>query len=157
MQVVVTASDVKNKLGDLFDAVEKDEAASVLIERNRRPVAMLLNAEVAEKVILGAYAQGVLPRSVAMQQLGMDWYGDLLQRMNTLGIKHPMASAADAQVMKQAADDVLSLLDPRAPALLAPSARGDDEREGPNCSSRHGAIDYAGPRGCAGDTPRFRR
>ena len=44
---VITASEVKNQLGDLFDAAEKDEAASVLIERNRRPVAMLLNAQIS--------------------------------------------------------------------------------------------------------------
>lgn len=108
---VVTATEIKNQLGDLFDAVEKDEGASVLIERNRRPAAMLLNAQVAEKAILGAYAHGVLPRAVAMQQLGLDWYGDLLQRMNAHGIERPSASAEDMHVMKQAADDVLASLD----------------------------------------------
>lgn len=105
---VVTATEVKNKLGDLFDAVERDEGASVLIERNRRPAAMLLNANVAEKAILGAYAHGVLPRAVAMKQLGLDWYGDLLQRMNTQGIDHPAASAMDRLEMKRAIDSVLS-------------------------------------------------
>ncbi|MBS0318085.1 MAG: type II toxin-antitoxin system Phd/YefM family antitoxin [Proteobacteria bacterium] len=111
---VVTASDVKNRLGDLFDAVEQDEAASVLIERNRRPVALLLNARIAEKVILGAYAQGVLPRSIAMEQLGLDWYGDLLQRMNVHGIPRPMVSAEDAARMQAAAHEVLSELGPEA-------------------------------------------
>jgi hypothetical protein len=111
---VITASDVKNQLGDLFDAVEKDQAASVLIERNRRPVAMLLNAQIAEKVILGAYAQGVLPRSVAMQQLGLDWYGDLLQRMNACGINRPSASPDDAAQMQEAADEVFAVPEPNA-------------------------------------------
>ena len=108
---VVTATEIKNQLGDLFDAVEKDEGASVLIERNRRPVAMLLNAQVAEKAILGAYAHGVLPRAVAMQQLGLDWYGDLLQRMNTHGIERPAASAEDMRVMKRSVDNVFASLD----------------------------------------------
>ena len=107
---VVTASEVKNQLGDLFDAVERDDAASVLIERNRRPVAMLLNARIAEKVILGAYAQGVLPRSIAMRQLGLDWYGDLLQRMNAHGISRPAASADDAAKMMKSLDQVFSSL-----------------------------------------------
>lgn len=107
---VVTATEVKNQLGDLFDAVEKDEGASVLIERNRRPAAMLLNVQVAEKAILGAYAHGVLPRAVAMQQLGLNWYGDLLRRMNVHGIEHPSASGEDMQAMKHAADEVLALL-----------------------------------------------
>lgn len=40
---------------------------------------MLLNAQLAEKAILGAYAHGVLTRGVGMHQLGLDWYGDLLQ------------------------------------------------------------------------------
>lgn len=107
---VVTATEIKNQLGDLFDAIEKDEGTSVLIERNRRPAAMLLNAQVAEKAILGAYAHGVLPRAVAMQQLGLDWYGDLLQRMNTHGIERPSASAEDMNVMKRSVDDVLGSL-----------------------------------------------
>jgi len=105
---VVTATEVKNQLGELFDALEEDEGKSVLIERNRRPAAMLLNARVAERAILGAYAHGVLPRSVAMQQLGLSWYGDLLQRMNTYGIERPSASSEDMEVMKNAADDVLT-------------------------------------------------
>lgn len=124
MQRVVTATDVKNQLGDLFDAVEEDEGASVLIERNRRPVAMLLNAQIAERAILGAYAQGVLPRAVAMRQLGLDWYGDLLQRMNVLGIPRPTASAADAEVMKRAADAVLGVPEPASP----PDARRPGQR-----------------------------
>ena len=109
---IVTATEIKNQLGDLFDAIEKDEGASVLIERNRRPAAMLLNAQMAEKAILGAYAHGVLPRAVAMQQLGLDWYGDLLQRMNIHGIERPSASAEDMNVMKRSVDDVLASLNP---------------------------------------------
>ena len=116
---VVTATEVKNQLGDLFDAVEKNESASVLIERNRRPVAMLLNAQVAEKAILGAYAQGVLPRAVVMQQLGFVWYGDLLARMNRHNIAHPAASAEDQRVMKQAAGDVFATI---TPPLARPKA-----------------------------------
>lgn len=107
MQVVATTK-IKNQFGDLLDALEKDEGASVLIEKNRRPAAMLLNARVAEKVILGAYAHDVLPRAVAMQQLGLDWYGDLLQRMNALGIERSSASAEDLHVMKQATDTVFA-------------------------------------------------
>ncbi|MGQ2992850.1 MULTISPECIES: type II toxin-antitoxin system Phd/YefM family antitoxin [Variovorax] len=104
---IVNAIDVESQLGELLDDVEKDEGASVLIERDRRPAAMLLSAQVAEKAILGAYAHGVLPRAVAMQLLGLDWYGDLLQRMNLHAIEHRSASAEDARAMKQAADDAL--------------------------------------------------
>ena len=69
----------------------------------------------AEKAILLAYTNGVLTRSVAMQQLGLSWYGDLLQKMNAHGIKRPSVSAADMPIMKRSADQVLATLDqPRA-------------------------------------------
>ena len=64
----------------------------------------------AEKAILRAYARGVLSRGVAMQKLGLEWYGDLLQRMNTHGIERPSASAADMLVMKRSADCALASL-----------------------------------------------
>ena len=76
-----------------------------------------LTMKQAEKAILGAYAHGVLPRAVAMEQLGLDWYGDLLQQMNTHGIERPSASVAAKLVMKRSADDVLASLEaPKAPA-----------------------------------------
>ena len=70
-----------------------------------------------EKAILVAYARGVLSRGVAMQRLGLDWYGDLLQRMNTHGIERPSASAVDKLIMKRSANCVLASLGaPKAPA-----------------------------------------
>lgn len=113
---IVSASDIKNKLGDLFDAVEKDEGVSVLIERNHRPVAMLLNAQIAEKVILGAYAQGVLSRSTAMQQLGIEWYGDLLVRMNIHRINRPVVPAGDCVQMLEAVDQAFASSNKALPA-----------------------------------------
>lgn len=74
-----------------------------------RPGEPLDASAAAEKVILLAYTNGVLTRSVAMQQLGLDWFGDLLMKLNAHGIKRPSASAADMQVMKQTADGVLGL------------------------------------------------
>lgn len=108
----MTASEVKNKLGDMFDAVERSQDATYVIYRNSRPVAMVLNAEVAEKAILGAYAQGVLTRAVAMKQLGMDWYGDLLVRMNELGISRPKASSEDMKTMLGCAHELLGQAGP---------------------------------------------
>lgn len=57
-------------------------------------------AAIAEKSTLIAYAEGVLPRAAAMQQLGLSWYGDLLQKMNAHGMKRPSISAADMLVME---------------------------------------------------------
>lgn len=75
---------------------------------------MLLNAQLAAKAILGAYAHGVLTRGVAMQQLGLDWYSDFLQKMNSHRIKRTSASPGDMLVMQQSADEVLGLWEPPA-------------------------------------------
>lgn len=109
---VVTATQIRNQLGNLLDALEQDETCSFLIERKGRPTGILLNAQVAEKAILGAYAHGVLPRAVAMQQLGLDWYGDLQCRLNTYGIRLTPVSPADVESMKQAVDKVFASLQP---------------------------------------------
>ena len=58
---VVTAADLKNRLGSLFDAIEHDPGESVVIERNKCTVAMRLNPQIAEQAILGAYAKACLP------------------------------------------------------------------------------------------------
>lgn len=76
-------------------------------------------AAIAEKAILVAYAEGVVPRAAAMQQLGLCWYGDLLQKMNAHGIRRPSVSTADMLVMRQSADEVLALLDDRGHDRLA--------------------------------------
>lgn len=111
---MISASDVRPPLDELLDALENDRATSVLIQRDGRPVAILLDLLVAEKVILCAYAQGVLPRSVAMQQLGIDWYGDLLLRLNAHGIKRPEISVADAERMKKSVEKALGAVMPPA-------------------------------------------
>ena len=46
-----------------------------------------------------------------MQRLGIDWYGDLLQKMNTYGIKRPSVSAADMLIMQKSVDEVFASLD----------------------------------------------
>lgn len=122
---VIRATELKNRLGDVFDTVERDENASILIERNQRPVAMLFNAQIAEKMILCAYAQGVLPRATAMSQLGLEWYGDLLERMNEHGIKRPQVSQSDADVMDAAMEQVFSTggLGKRTASSKAPRLR----------------------------------
>ena len=106
---VVTAADLKNRLGSLFDVMEHDPSESVLIEQNKRSVAMLLNPQIAEHAILGTYyAQGVLTRAVTMRLLRIDWYGDLLRRRNSCGILRPQAFAEDTARMHADANFVLA-------------------------------------------------
>lgn len=44
--------------------------------------------------VLRDYTVGAIPRSVAMQRLGIDWYGDLLVMLNRCGLPRPQVPAA---------------------------------------------------------------
>lgn len=69
---------------------------------------MLANDHLIEKVILEEYAKGVLSRSSAMQELGLTWYGDLLQKMIDLGVKLISPSKDDLNNMEKVVIDVFS-------------------------------------------------
>ena len=49
--------------------------------------------------VLRSYAAWVLPRSTAMERLGIDWYGDLLVMLNQCGLPRPQLSEADSKAM----------------------------------------------------------
>ena len=51
--------------------------------------------------VLQAYASGELSRSRAMESIGLDWYGDLLVRMNVAGLRATEPSSADKQRMSE--------------------------------------------------------
>jgi hypothetical protein len=105
--LVIAATNIKSRLGDIFDDLERNPASSVLIERNKKPVAMLLPSDMGRQVILGAYAHGSVSRAVAMQQLGFEWYGQLLEAMAQAGIQRPVVRGEEQQAMVNAALEVL--------------------------------------------------
>lgn len=49
--------------------------------------------------VLRSYVAGELPRSTAMQRLGIDWYGDLLVMLNQYGLPRPHLSDTDSLAM----------------------------------------------------------
>ena len=51
--------------------------------------------------VLQAYASGELSRTTAMERIGVDWYGDLLVRMNAAGLRVKEPSSADKQRMRE--------------------------------------------------------
>ena len=57
--------------------------------------------------VLQAYASGELSRTTAMERIGVDWYGDLLVRMNVAGLRVTEPSSADKQRMR---DSVVKIL-----------------------------------------------
>lgn len=54
-----------------------------------------------------AYSRGQLSRSVAMQRLGIDWYGDLLRLMNEHGVPVPRVRSDVAARMAAELSEVL--------------------------------------------------
>lgn len=101
--LIVTTSDATTRMGELIDTIEHDPSDTVLIQRNDCPAAMLLHAELAERLILLAYTQGAVSRGMAMQQLGLNWYGDLLQRLHNFGLSRPEVSKEHQAEMTQTA------------------------------------------------------
>lgn len=88
---------------ELLDGTGK-EAWDAWYPTEPRSMSPLLNDEENERAILNDYVQRVLSRSVAMHQLGLNWHGDLLQKMNALG-KIPCAlsggHARDAEICRR--------------------------------------------------------
>lgn len=63
-------------------------------------------------LILSAYSGGALSRSNAMQLLGLEWYGELLEALDEQGIARPTVSD---EVREQMVADVIAVLgDPEA-------------------------------------------
>ena len=50
---------------------------------------------------LQACASGELSRTTALECIGVDWYGDLLVRMNAAGLRVTEPSSADEQRMRE--------------------------------------------------------
>ncbi|WP_410960652.1 hypothetical protein, partial [Salmonella sp. SAL4357] len=74
---VLASATAKAHLAEVFDNLEHDHNESVLIERNKKPAAFVFAPGVGRLMVLAAYAQGVVSRSVAMKLLGLIWFGQL--------------------------------------------------------------------------------
>lgn len=105
--LTIAATDVKSQLGEIYDQLQKDSSASIMIERNKKPAAMILAPGIARQAILSAYSTGRFSRSVTMNQLGFTWYGQLLDAMDEDGIARPKISG---EAQQRLADTALSLL-----------------------------------------------
>lgn len=75
---VMSATEVKNKLGDALSFADND---SLLIEKNGKEAFMAFSFPTAKKMILTSYANGGMSRSDAMNLLGFSWYGELLDAL----------------------------------------------------------------------------
>lgn len=103
---VMTATDVKNRLGD---ALSFPDDESLLIEKNGKGAFMAFSAFTGQRIVLSSYVQGALSRSSAMKLLGFAWYGDLLEALAQAGLPQSSASDADRATMTAYAVQVLAV------------------------------------------------
>lgn len=101
---VLTATEVKNKMGDALSFADDD---SLLIEKNGKQAFMAFSASTARRMVLSSYAQGDMSRSTAMKLLGLAWYGDLLAALSDARINRPCLPQTERLVMVKHAKRVL--------------------------------------------------
>lgn len=101
---VMTATDVKNKVGDAWSFSEDD---SLLIEKNGKEAFMAFSAQLAKKMVLTSYSSGMLSRSEAMKLMGFKWYGDLLDALADAKIDRPTVPVEDRSTMVSYAKKLL--------------------------------------------------
>ena len=77
------------------DVDEAPQTRAILTETRR---GCMVNHELR---VLQAYASGELSRATAMEGIGVDWYGDLLVRMNAAELRVTEPSSADKQRMRE--------------------------------------------------------
>ena len=79
----ISATEAKNRFGEDFHL---DDSESLLIETQGLPTHLVFNVKTGIRLVLGAFAEGVISRTEAMNLLGFEWYGQLLDAMRENGI-----------------------------------------------------------------------
>jgi hypothetical protein len=104
----VNGTLAKNLLGEVLDDACGD---LVLVERRGKPTVALMAENEARTAVLSAYAVGAMSRSVAMNRLGLTWYGELIDALSAANLKVAI-DAETAAAMDRGLD---ALLEQRAP------------------------------------------
>ena len=79
----IPATEAKNRFGEHFNLADNE---SLLIETRGLPTHLVFNAKTGIRLVLGAFADGAISRNEAMDLLGFEWYGELLDAMRENGI-----------------------------------------------------------------------
>ena len=74
----ISATEAKNRFGEHFNLTDNE---SLLIETRGLPTHLVFSAKTGIRLVLGAFADGVLSRNEALDLLGFEWYGELLDAM----------------------------------------------------------------------------
>lgn len=93
---VLPATEVKNRLGDALSFNDDD---SLLIERYGKEACMAFTVKTAKRMVLTSYAHGGMSRDAAMNLLGLNWYGELLDELAAAHIDRPCLPAGERSAM----------------------------------------------------------
>lgn len=101
---ILAATDAKNRLGSALSFGDED---SLLIQKHGKEAYLAFTAETGRKLVLHGYASGAISRADAMNFLGIDWYGVLLEELNLAKIPLPTVKAEVREEMVKRASDLL--------------------------------------------------
>jgi hypothetical protein len=104
---VMTATEVKNKLGDALSFSDDD---SLLIKKNGKEAFMVFTTKMAKKLILTTYVHGGMSRSETMKLMGFDWYGDLLDALAAAKMNKPTLPENERAAMTSYAKKILGTI-----------------------------------------------
>lgn len=82
-------------------------AENILVQKRGKDTHIIFTAETGKRLILACYSTGYLSRSDAMNFLGIDWYGSLLDLLGEHDIPMPMVSPEIRQQMLDRAVEIL--------------------------------------------------
>lgn len=101
---ILAATDAKNRLGAALKFGDED---SLLIQKHGKEAYLAFTAETGRKLVLHGFASGAISRADAMNLLGIDWYGVLLDELKQAKIPLPVVSAEMSQEMVKRASEIL--------------------------------------------------
>lgn len=100
----ITATQLKRNFGKELNFRNSE---NLLVQKRGKETHMIFTAETGKRLILACYSTGYLSRSDAMNFLGIDWYGCLLDLLGEHDIPMPMVSDEIRQQMLDRAVELL--------------------------------------------------
>ena len=102
----ISATEAKNRFGEHFNFSDRE---SLVIETHGTPTHRVFTAKTGRRLVLAGFSAGVLSAGEAMDLLGIDWYGDLLDALAEEHVDRPDANMTDKD--REALERARPLLD----------------------------------------------
>lgn len=104
MMKKIAATQLKRNFGKELNF---RNAENLLVKKRGKDAYMIFTSKMGQRLVLASYSAGFLSRSDAMNFLGIDWYGCLLDLLGEHDIPMPMVSDEIRQQMLDRAVELL--------------------------------------------------